>query len=309
MVGAYVGDSNPSAAQINDAVEVLNFMLHDWVMDGMLWLRIWGTVFLNKGQSQYILAPATYSGFSHCAVAANPGDTSYVQTTTTAAAAIGDNHVSVTSSTGITTGDYIGIANDNGIIEWFTGTVAGLVISLSGTMAVAAASGNVVYSHTLTSQAGRPTRIQSAVRKLYDVTVANGYEIPLEPPGGISRTDYERLPNKTTIGKIISYYYDPSLVAGILSIWPTADTPGDKLVLTMDRTIQDMISDTDTFDVPQEAIKTITYNLALELEPEYPLDGAAFQKLSTMAIATKAKLLNFNREMAATSFQMDMGRN
>lgn len=313
MVGAYSADGNPTAAQIVDAVDVLNMLLKDWTMDGMLWLKCFGTLFLNKGQQKYSIAPSTYTGFAHCAVSHNPGDTPYVQTVTTVSAAIGASSVTVLPITGIANGDYVGVANNNGIIEWFYASIAGLVISLKSDVAlttpaalsVAAASGNVVYSHTVLSQSSRPTRITSAVRKLYDPIAANGYEISLEPSEGISRTDYERLPNKTTQGKVISYYYDPQLVSGQLYTWPTADTPGDKLVITMDREIQDMVGDTDTFDVPQEALVAVSYNLALMLEPEYPLDGGSFQKLSAIAIASKTKLMNFNREMSATSFQID----
>jgi hypothetical protein len=305
MVGAYSADGNPTATQITDAGEVLNIMLKSWQMDGMLWLRVFGTLFLNKGQRQYSLAPSTFTGFSHCAVSATQSDTPYVQTVTTAVAALGSNQVHLASTTGMTNADYIGIANDNGIIEWFTAAISGLVVSLSGTLSAAVASGNVVYSHKVSTQCGRPTRVTSVVRKLYDAIAANGSEIPLEPPEGLARVDYERLPNKMTQGKIISTYYDPQLVAGQLYVWPTADTPNDKLVLTMDREIQDMISSTDTFDVPQEALRTISYCLALEIEPEYPLDPNSFQKLATVANLLKTQLLNYNREMAATSFQID----
>jgi hypothetical protein len=316
MVGAYAADGNPTAAQINDANDVLNIMLKDWQIDGFLWLRVFGTLFLNKGQRQYSLAPSTYSGFAHCAVAANPGDTPYVQTVTTVAAIVGASSVTVSSATGISNASYVGVANDNGIIEWFYASVAGLVVSLKtdvalttpGALGVAAAKGNVVYSHSVASQANRPTRITSSVRKLYDTTAANGYEIPLEPPGGISRSDYERLPNKTTIGKIISIYYDPQMVAGQLFVWPTADTPGDKLILTMDRPIQDMVTDSNTFDVPQEALRSIADLLAYEIEPEYPLEGVAFQKLKDRALNAKTRLMNYNRENVGTSFQPDMGR-
>lgn len=310
MVGAYAADGNPTAPQINDAAEVLNMVLKDWQMEGFLWLKVFGTLFLNKGQRQYILGSSANSGFSHCAAAATPGGTLYVQTVTTVAAAIGASSVTVSSATGITNADYVGIANDNGIIEWFYASVAGLVVSLKtdvtlatpGALSVAAVSGNVVYSHKVATQSGRPTRVFTATRKLYDATAANGYEIPINP---ISRTDYEALPNKTVQGKVINYFYDPLLSAGVLSVWPTADTSGDKLILSMDREIQDMVSDTDTFDIPQEAMLALSYGLALMIEPEYPLDSASFQKLSLMAVATKTKLLNHNREMVPVSFQPD----
>ena len=314
MVGAYSADGSPTANQIVDAIDVLNMMVKEWQMDGLMWLKCWGILFLNKGQSQYLLAASDYSGFSHCAFASSPGVTSYIQTTMRVSAVLGASSVTVSSATGMTNADFIGIANDNGIIEWFYASVSGLVISLFSDVALttpaaltaAATSGNVVYSHKVLTQINRPTRITSAVRKLYDSIAANGYEIPLEPPGGISRTDYERLPNKTTQGKIINYYYDPQLIAGVLSVWPTADNPGDKLVLTIDRPLQDILNDTETYDMPQEASKAIADCLAFELEPEYPLDASGFQKLSTRAIASKQKLINFNREITASQFQPDM---
>ncbi len=363
MVGAYASSDNPRAEQVVDAIEVLALMLKDWQMDGMLWLKIWATLFLNKGQRQYVLGPSTYSGFSHCAFAYNPGLTPYIQTNINAAASLGVASVSVVSATGISSADYVGIADDNGLIEWFYAFVSGTTIyiystslaiagslvvgvsyliqdyklgddftnigaasnatgvrftatgttptiwtfgssvSAATTLTAAVTSGNVVYSHKVASQINRPTRIFSFARKLYSAIAADGYEIPFDP---ISRTEYESLPNKTVQGKIIETYYDPQLVAGLLYVWPTADTPGDKLILTMDRPIQDILSDQDTFDAPQEALDAIAYCLALQLEPEYPLDNAAFQKLATVAVAKKQKLLSYNRENVPTQFQPDM---
>ena len=385
MIGAFASSDNPRPEQLNDAIEVLNIMLKDWQMDGLLWLKIWATLFLNKGQRQYVLGPSTFSGFSHCAFAYSPGITPYVQTNTSSATALGANHIHVNSVSGIAneellildvapatiwsvgntiTGatslktctvvtvltsttymikdrngaftlgevlsngtftadqgatypivtpgsDYVGIANNSGIIEWFYGLVSGLVIYLytnstlttAGTLSVAASSGTVVYSHKVASQINRPTRLFSFARKYYDVVVDNGMEIPFDL---ISRTEYEALPNKMVQGKVIETYYDPQLVAGLLYVWPTPDYPGDKLLLTMDRPIQDVVNDSNTFDVPQEALDAIAYCLAIQLEPEYPLDAAAFQKLATVAVAKKAKLLGYNRENVSTRFQPDM---
>jgi hypothetical protein len=295
MVGGYASSGSPRPEQITDANDVLNLMLKSWQMDSLLWLRVFATLFLNKGQAKYNLAPTTHTGFSHCA-------TSYVQTTTSAAAIAGAGSVTLTSATGITTGDYIGVVDNNGLIEWSTVTILGLTATLSTVLTAAVASGNVVYSHTVASQVSRPTRIFSAVRKLYDTTAANGYEVPIYL---VARTDYENLPNKTTQGKVINLYYDPQLVDGTAYVWPTADSAGDKLVLTMDRTIQDIDDDTQTYDLPQEAMVAISYGLALQLEPEYPLDPNSFQKLKIQADGHKLKLLNYNREFAPTQFQME----
>jgi hypothetical protein len=285
LVHAYPATGNPRPEQLIDAKFACNAMLKTWQMDDLLWLKQDATLFLNEGQDVYNLAPRTYTGFSHCA-------TSYIQTTTTAALAIGDSVAALTSATGITTGDYIGIANDSGIIEWFTGTVSGLSVTLSSTIGVACASGNLVYSHTLASQIQRPTRVDAS-RKLYDSTAADGNEIPIDM---ISKSDYDALPSKTSTGTIVQAYYDPQLVCGKLYVWPCADYCGDKLVLGLDRPIDDLLNDTETIDAPVEWIEAITYSLADRIAPEYQLPLQEQQLLRERAINAYNKILSFNRE-------------
>jgi hypothetical protein len=305
MVGAYASTDNPRPEQINDALETFNMWQKSLQMDEMLWLKQFCTLFLNKGQTSYNLAPSTVTGFSHCA-------TSYVQTNLTSAALLGDNHVHIDSASGITNADYIGIANDSGIIEWFYASISGTTatlytnvgLSIAGALTTACAAGNVVYSHTVLSQIKRPTRIFTAARKYYNVVAASGSEIPLTTP--MSRSDYVNLPNKTITGKIIQVFYDPQLVSGILWVWPTADYAGDKLILTIDRPIQNMVEDTDTFDMPSEAYQATCYGLANELAPEYGLPLPERDRLEAKYEMWKMKLDNYNRENVSTYFEIEM---
>jgi hypothetical protein len=293
LVHAYAANDEPRPEQLIDARETMNMMLKSWQMDGLRWLNQFATLFLNEGQAVYNLAPRTYTGFSHCA-------TSYVQTTTTAAMAIGASVAPLTSVTGITTGDYIGIENDNGIIEWFTGTVAGLNVTLSGTLGVAATSGNLVYSHTLSSQIKRPTRV-TAVRKMYSTVASEGNETEIDM---ISRSDYDNTPSKTSQGKIVQAYYDPQLECGRLYVWPTADYCGDKLVLSIDRPIDDLVADTETIDLPKEWLEAITYGLADRIAPEYQIPLPEQSALSVRANAAYNRILSFNREETSLYFDM-----
>lgn len=293
LVHAYAATANPRPEQIIDALSTMNMMLKSWQVDGFLWLQQFATLFLNEGQTVYNLAPITYSGFSHCA-------TSYIQTTLTATIAIGGATAALTSATGITTEDYIGIENDSGTIEWFTVTITGLSAALSGTMAVAATSGNRVYSHTLTSQIKRPTRV-TARRKLYNTVAANGNETDVDM---ISRSDYDSIPSKTSSGKIVQAYYDPQLVCGKLYVWPTADNCGDKLVLTIDRPIDDIIADTETYDLPAEWLDTICICLADKIAPEYQLSINERTMLKNEAIIAYNKVLNYNRGETSIYFEV-----
>jgi hypothetical protein len=285
LVHAYPATGNPRPEQLIDAKFACNAMLKSWQRDDLLWLRQDATLFLNEGQAVYNLAPTTYTGFSHCV-------TSYVQTTTTAALAIGASVVALTSTTGVTTGDYIGIENDSGEIEWFTGTVSGLNVTLSSTIAVACASGNLVYTHTTTSQIDRPTSV-TANFKNYDSTADDGTETPIDM---ISKSDYDNLPSKTSTGRIVQAYYDPQLICGKLYVWPCADYCGDKLVLGIDRPIDDLLSDDETIDAPTEWIEAVTYCLADRIAPEYQLALQERALLKQEAQTAYNRILSFNRE-------------
>ena len=294
MVGAYNADGTPSATQTEDALDVLNAMLKAWQTDDHLWLKTFCTLFLNKGQTVYKLGPLA-SGGSHCV-------TSYVQTNLSVTTYAGSNTVTIDSATGIATGDYIGIADDNGLIEWFTATVAGNTITLSANVAAQCSAGNVAYSHKVDSQIERPTRIFTAARKLYSTNAVDGIEVEIMQYG---RQEYAQMPNKTITGKIVQYYYDPQLIAGNLFVWPTADTPNDKMVLTVDRPIQAITLDTDTFDLPMEWLDAIAFCLAERLFFEYPASASEYQLLAQRSSIAKEAILSYDREPASFNYQRE----
>ena len=297
MVGAYDAGKTPTSQQLQDALAVLNMMLKEWQVDNPLWLKTFATLFLNTGQQSYNLANIAAGG-NHCA-------TSYIQTTLANSIIAGANSAVLTSAAGMANTNYLGIADNNGLIEWFTATFSGATATLSSTMAVAATAGNVVYYHTLSSQIERPTRVMTAVRKLYDPIAANGIEVEIEL---YSRAEYSYMPNKTVTGKVVQAYYDPQLNAGVLYTWPTADTPNDKLVLTVDRPILVPSIDTDMLDVPQEWQDPITFCLAERMWWEYPDSGANYNLLQQRAILGKQAVFDYDREPAASQYQFDMRR-
>lgn len=302
MVGAYAVGAGPRPEQVNDAVFVLNLMLKSWQTDDHLWLKTYCTLFLNKGQVAYNLSGATTAGFSHCV-------TDYVQTTLAANAAAGAGSVTLDSGSYITDGDYLGIANNSGIIEWFyvnmTGAVAALFsnagLTSAATLATAATSGNICYAHAASAQIERPTRVFMASRKLYDAVSDNGTEIPLTL---FSRDEYQRLPNKTVQSKPVQAYYDPQLAAGVFYIWPTSDNATDKIVMTVDRPINIQNSDLNTYDLPMEWLECITYGLAERLWPEYPTSGADYQMIASRYASLKEAIQSYDREPVSSYITM-----
>jgi hypothetical protein len=116
------------------------------------------------------------------------------------------------------------------------------------------------------------------------------------------------LPVKTTQSTVVDVYYDPQMVCGVLYVWPTTSDPKEKLVLTVDRPIQDMVSDTDTFDLPQEWQNFLTFGLALQIEGEYPLTNVNYQKLLNNYIESKKIVEQYDRDPASTFFEMEFIR-
>lgn len=161
-------------------------------------------------------------------------------------------------------------------------------------------AGTVKYWPALTTIIERPTRVWG-IRRLN----SSGYEVPLGPDGKcISRQEYEALPNKTTTGTVVQAYYDPQLVNGMLYVWPCpAAGVTDKLNFTVDRTLQDMINDDVTFDLPQEWAEPLSFMLMERLWWEYPDTAGDYQLLALRATAAKDTILSYDRENADTQFQ------
>ena len=293
MVGAYAATSSPRPEQVNDALLILNMMLKAWQTEGHLWLKQYCTLFLNVGQASYDLS----SIGNHCV-------TGYKATQLASSAAAGMGTVNLTNPTGITNGDWIGIADNSGQIEWFYVSMTGAVgtlysnstLTVAATMAVTADSGNVVYSHKVSEQIDRPTRVFEAARRL-----SSGIEIPLTI---MSRDEYKELTNKTVQAPVVQVYYDPQMVTGKLYIWPTTNLVTDRIVMTVDRPINIQTSDLNTYDLPYEWFECITYGLAERLWPEYPTSGADYNLLLTRYTQLKEAINSYDREPASSFFSM-----
>ena len=152
-----------------------------------------------------------------------------------------------------------------------------------------------VYSGT-TTKAARPIKIFNATRKN-----TNAIEVAVIP---INRSDFMAIPNKTTQGRVNQFYYDPQLSMGKLYVWPTPDASLDTLILDVDRPIQDILSDTDTMDFPQEWIEVISYGLASKLAPEYGLSVSEQQLINNELNILRDAVLSYDRGTESLFFQV-----
>ena len=144
----------------------------------------------------------------------------------------------------------------------------------------------------------RPVRVHDATR-----LDTNGNEVPIN---SMSRSDYLAKTNKSSAGTVVDYYYDPQRNNGKLFVWPTPATGvTDKIVLDVDRTIEDAGTDgtTMTLDIPPDWINAVKWGLAARICPEYGISLSERDRLGKEAEFLKDKATGFARENVSTFFQ------
>lgn len=149
---------------------------------------------------------------------------------------------------------------------------------------------------------GRPMRIISARRR-----DANNYEVPMVE---VSRDDYKRLPQKSTVGPPVQFAYEKLAAYGVVYIWPVSNAATLQLsdytmVATIQRAIDIFDTSEDAGDLPSEMHLALTYCLA-DLLPYGTKQARADVKQK--APAYLVLLLTSDSETTSIYVQPDMRR-
>lgn len=227
-----------------------------------LWTEEEGTLYLINNQRKYalLLGNSTHSS----------DGTNTVETTLTATVSSGS--VITVASLGaydqITANDQIGICLDNNTIYWTTVqsvNTTTLQVTIAGTIPSQASSGNVVFDYT--TQCDRPLQIINNSCRLRD---QSGYERPIKL---VPNEDFDRIVNKAFTSNYPNIVaYSPQMGSGFVRLWPTPSNVQCCFKFEYLRPIQDISSNTNTFDLPQEWLECITYNLAVRIAPAYEIN-------------------------------------
>ena len=284
VIGA--GDT-PVQDDIDACARKLNMMVKAWMGRGVhLWAIDEATLFLSVGTASYSLGATG----THCT-------NTYVQTTLSTDEATSSTSIGLTSASGMSASDNIGIVLDDGTIHWTTISGApGTTTTIATGLASAASSGNAVFAYT--SKINRPQRILSAYRRNID-----GIDTPIDPA---SRQEYSDLSNKTTQGKTNKFFYDPQLTNGVLYAWPTPDSASDVIRFWYERILEDFDAVTDNPDFPIEWAEAICAGLVYRIAPKY---GKSLAEINFYKNEAEEKLqiaLGFDREDVSVMFQPDM---
>jgi len=290
-LGVYDSGETVPGDETSDASAALNLMVKAWVARGVdIFLRETVTLFLQPQTQSYSLGS---SGSAHAT-------TSYVETTLSAAEASGQTVISVTSSTGMTASDNVGIKMDDDSIHWTT--IASVDSSTQITIDTAtdddAASGNKVYAYT--TKADRPQKLLYAYRR---DTSDFDTEVTM-----VGEKEYRRQSNKASEGPPVEAWYHPTLTTGTLYVWPVdGGSTWDKLIFVSQFLPDDFDAAGDNPEFPIEWGECLVYNLADRLAPEYGIKGKERHDIKSEAEFMLSEMLAYDVENADVQFVMGDG--
>lgn len=253
-----------------------------------MWSRKRGNLFLSGSTGQYSLGPSG-TGWA----------TSFTQIATTASAAAGASTILVSSITGLSSGDNIGIVLASLAIQWTTinGAPSGSTVTLTATLTGAVASGATVYTYPTASQARRPLQLVSAVLRDQFQNDVPLYMMDVQ--------QYEALPNKVQTAaptEVTSIYYEAQLTNGVLYTDAPATVDCNKYIhMVYLSPIEDFDAATDTPDYPQEWFLALVTGLACNIAPAFQLPVTADMKGNFAAALTIAQ--QANAETSSLYFQ------
>lgn len=281
--GAYDQGEAVTGDETAAASTALNLMVKFLSAQGAdIWLRDSVTLFLQPNTQSYAL------GTAHAT-------TSFVESTLNTTEIAGSTVWGITSTTGMTAADNIGLKLDDNSIHWTTIVTVDNATQVTVTTgpASAAASGKNVYAYT--TKAGRPTKLVYAYRR--DV---NDYDTEVSL---IGEEEYQGQSNKASSGPPVEVWYQPTLTTGTLNVWPVdGGSTWDKLVLIAKYYPDDFDSASNNPEFPIEWGEPLTYGLADRLAPEYGLNQIDRRLLHAEAEAKLNEALDFDVENASVIF-------
>jgi hypothetical protein len=156
----------------------------------------------------------------------------------------------------------------NGLHVWTQETIEVALVATQVQYVIGIGSGG--------TEVVRPLRMSEA--KL--VSNLTGEQTPLVP---MSRLDFANVPNTATPGPPRNFFYDPQIPFGSLYVYPAPVDTSQVLRATVQRPLQDFVSQGDTADLPIEWSSALRFALAVEMAPEYGLTKDRFETIKTLA--------------------------
>lgn len=266
LCGAKAAGEDASADDLVIAAEALDDMVKDFQATGAhLWERDFATVFLNSGVKQYQIGGTTD-------VRAVP-DSNLIQTTVITAITSTTNIIEVSDSTGMVVGQNFGVLTSDNGLQWFTIVAITTTTSPAANIEISATVDSVgensmVFVYTTGNELGKPLRIPyaSSINQLSGVS--DFQELEMEQ---MARFDYENLPNKSSSGRPVQFYFDPKQDFGLLYVWPEPPAETYRLSITYYNPLDVFNDADDAANFPNEWVAALKYNLAVRIAPLFDM--------------------------------------
>lgn len=254
----------------------LNMMVKSWQQNGMFVTHeTEATIFITPGQQKYVLG-----GTDPDRTGAEP----VIETKTSADYTTSTTTIDVTSTTGMTALDNIGVVLDDNTVHWTTiasitdSNTLVLTVGLTG----AASSGNMVYTYT--NEMGRPLEISSIhLRNSGGTDSSLTDELSDRKVNELNKFNYKNIYNKGQQGTVIQFYQNKQNTSTTLYVWPTGNLVSERLKIVYKRIIEDFDNSTDVADLPANWTACLAYNLAAYVAPKYGKEQKAAQAIAPLA--------------------------
>ena len=295
-IGVYGVGRTISSEDFNFASNTLNKMVKAWGAKGLhLWTKEENVLFFTKDQASYTLGSTANACLASDAVI----------TKLDGALANSATSVTVDSTTGMTVGDFIGVVLTDETVHYTTIATIPTSTTLTLTLGVVSAASDNALVYTYTTKMSKPLRILGARRAqgIDEGTTTSLTEIELSE---IAYQDYMNLPSKTISGIPNQYCYNPGDTTGILYLWQRPSSGIYRLNFTSERVIQDLDNVGDNFDLPNEWLEALTWQLSLRLCPAFGKDQRMINSIAPMAQAMLQDLLDWDSEVSSVMIQPDI---
>lgn len=259
-IGELDEDEDPSPRQYQDCLTMLNMMVSQWMAKAdfapglKVWTRKRGNVFLSTSANSYQLSAFNTTGWTN----------SFVKNITRQTSAQGTNTLTLVSTSGISTGDFIGYVGSDGQLYWTTvASAAANPITIVGTLKVNVAAGANIYTYTTPAQ--YPVVLETAL--LRDDF---GNDTPLRI---MQVQAYDMLPSKanpTYSGDPTAVYFETNL--GFTTVYTDVAVAQDVtkyLVLTYMEPVQKFVNPNDTPYYPEEWYLALSWGLSEQICPMF----------------------------------------
>ena len=245
-----------------------------------IWAQTEALIPLSPDQTKYVF------GTDHAF-------TNYVYTTASAAIATATS-LTVVSTAGMTTGDFVGVELADGTRQWTTLTVVNST-TLTLTAALTGAVDDLASVYTYTTAIDQPVRIDS-------VRYADTYTSDEISTSLASRDEYFNQPNKTTSGSVNTWHFQRNLDFGHLYIWPIADNCKRLLRITFIKPQYVPEDQSEDILIPPEWFVALKFKLAADLASSYGVDINRQMMLEQKAAIYLQKAISSDDDGASFQF-------